>query len=103
MARQGKAKFALINVGGNIDIDAGTVTGLTYPTLSSVMEGIFDMPRASRGGQFALAMTRNHKKAKLNDKYSLFSTFPNAGQRVRRCRVRGLLDLGAPNGRVQDQ
>ena len=74
VARQGKAKFSLINVGAKIDFDAGTVTTITYPIISKVMEGIFDMPRASRGGQFAQAMIRNHKKAKTNDKYSLFST-----------------------------
>ena len=50
VARQGKAKFSLINIGAKVNFDAGTITAITYPALSKVMEGIFDMPRASRGG-----------------------------------------------------
>ena len=49
VARKGKAKFSLINVGAKIDTDAGTVTGITYPIISNVMNGIFDMHRASQG------------------------------------------------------
>ena len=73
MARQGQVRFALLNVGANVSVDQGTLTALAYPVLSSVMEGIYDMPRASRGGQFAQAMTLLHKKAKTLDKYSILS------------------------------
>ena len=50
VARQGQAKFALINIGAKIDVDAATVTNLSYPVISTVMNGIYEKPRASRGG-----------------------------------------------------
>ena len=73
VALQGQARVALLNIGGKIDVNRGTVSDLTYPIVSSVLDGIHSMPRSSRGGQFAQALTRAHKKAKRNDRSSIFS------------------------------
>ena len=64
VARQGKAKFSLINVGPKIDFDAGTVTVITYPVICKVMDGIFDMPRASRGGPIRAGDEQESQKGK---------------------------------------